>query len=94
LIRARVDANQKDIVKALRQCGYSVYCTHTVGKGFPDIVVGAANRNYLFEIKDGAKTKSQKKLTEKETDFFQSWTGQVSIIENINDALLIIKNSI
>jgi Holliday junction resolvase len=93
LIRARVDSNQKEIVAALRKCGYSVYCTHTVGKGFPDLVIGAKNRNFLFEVKDGKKTKSQKKLTEKENDFFQSWNGQVSIIESVEDALHIINNS-
>jgi Holliday junction resolvase len=93
-IRARVDDNQKKIVEQLRRCGYSVYCTHAVGKGFPDIVVGAANRNYLFEIKDEKKTASQKKLTEHEEKFFQTWSGQVSIIESAEDALLIIKQQI
>lgn len=92
-IRARVDDNQKDIVKALRQCGYSVLCSHTLGKGAPDIIVGARGRNFLFEIKDNKKKPSQKKLTECEVDFHQSWSGQVSVIETIEDALIIINRS-
>lgn len=38
--RKRTDRNQAEIVKALRDAGASVGHTHTVGKGFPDIVVG------------------------------------------------------
>ncbi len=38
--RKRVDRNQPEIVDALRQAGASVGHTHTVGQGFPDIVVG------------------------------------------------------
>ena len=90
---AKVDANQKKIVEQLRRCGFSVAHTHTIGKGFPDIICGSQNKNFLFEIKDGGKTKSQKKLTEDEEKFFQSWNGQISIIETIEDALLIINQN-
>jgi Holliday junction resolvase len=90
---AKIDANQKKVVEQLRRCGFSVYCTHMIGRGFPDIVVGANNRNYLFEIKDEEKTASRKKLTPDEEKFFQTWSGQVSIIENTDDALLIIKSN-
>lgn len=37
---ARVDANQKEIVRAWRQVGARVALTHMVGNGFPDAVVG------------------------------------------------------
>lgn len=36
---ARTDANQPEIVKALREHGFHVAHTHTIGKGFPDVVV-------------------------------------------------------
>lgn len=45
--RARVDDNQAEIVKVLRQLGATVRPTHTVGDGFPDLVVGWRGKNYL-----------------------------------------------
>lgn len=87
-IKSKVDANQKLMVAALRKAGYSVLHLHTLGKGAPDILVGGNGSNYLFEIKDGTKTKSQKKLTPDEIEFHDTWRGQVAIIENIEQALL------
>lgn len=69
----------------------SVFSTHTIGKGFPDIVVGYRGINYLFEIKDENKTASQKKLTESEVKFHRGWMGQVHIVENIKDVYKILK---
>lgn len=77
----RTDENQKDIVKELRLIpGMSVFSTHIVGKGFPDIVVGYRGVNYLFEIKDGSKPKSAQKLTQAEELFHAIWNGQVDIV--------------
>ena len=67
--RARVDANQKEIVAKLRKFGCSILHTHQLGKGAPDIIIGYNNLNYLIEIKDGSKTKSQQKLTPDELNF-------------------------
>ena len=92
--RAKVDANQSKIVKELRQMGYSVRQTHAIGKGFPDIIVGTrigGKRNFLFEIKDGEKYKSQQKLTPDEIEFHESWKGQVDIITSADDAVVIIR---
>jgi len=58
----RVDANQKEIVKALRDRGASVLHLHQVGGGCPDILVGYAGYNFLIEIKDGTKPPSKQKL--------------------------------
>jgi hypothetical protein len=87
----RTDANQKQLISQLRQIpNISVFSTHIIGKGFPDIVVGYKGFNYLFEIKDGEKTKSQKKLTDAELKFHFDWYGQITIIESINDALKVL----
>lgn len=92
MIVRKTDANQADIVKALRKLPkLSVFSTHIVGKGFPDIVVGYKGINYLFEIKDGAKPKSSQKLTTGEVKFHSEWNGQIDIITNIDDALNILK---
>lgn len=53
---ARVDANQPEMVKELRKHGFHVAHTHTIGKGFPDVIVTGAARSgrvlvALVEIK-------------------------------------------
>ncbi len=88
----RTDANHKQIIDQIRHIPFaSVFSTHEIGKGFPDIVVGFRGINYLFEIKDGKKSASQKKLTESEDKFHTGWMGQVHIIEKIEDVLEILK---
>ena len=74
--RGRVDANQKKIVEQLRRLGCSVAVTSMIGNGFPDLVVGDGNRNYLIELKDGTKPPSAQALTNDEIMFIDNWRGQ------------------
>ena len=87
----RTDSNHAEIIKALRKIpNLSVFSTHEVGKGFPDIVIGYKGINYLIEIKDGKKSPSQRKLTDVELDFHLSWNGQIDTIKNLDELLQII----
>ena len=87
----KTDKNHAEIINKLRKITQlSVFSTHTIGKGFPDIVVGYNGKNYLIEIKDGEKPKSQRKLTIDEVKFFESWNGQVDIANSFDDVLKII----
>lgn len=86
----RVDDNQKQIVNQLRQLGATVRHLHMVGDGLPDIVVGYRKKNFLIEIKDFKKTKSQKKLTEDEQEFFNTWKGQVDICETLDEIIKVV----
>ena len=61
--KARVDANQADVVSTLRAIGCTVQHLHAVGQGCPDIVAGRNGFNWIIEIKDGSKPPSQRKLT-------------------------------
>jgi len=64
---ARVDANQDQIVSALRSAGAYVWII-----GLPvDLLVGYKNHTFLVEI----KTSSKKKFTKLQTDFFENWSG-------------------
>lgn len=87
----RTDANQKEIVKAFRDLGASVFILSDLGKGCPDLVVGINYQNYLVEIKDGKKPLSGQKLTEKEEKFFNTWKGQVCIVKSIYDVVQLIQ---
>jgi hypothetical protein len=57
----KADANQPEIVKALRKAGAVVKHVHTVAHLF-DILVFHKGKTYCVEIKDGAKVKSAQKL--------------------------------
>lgn len=85
---AKVDANQPEIVKAFKGLGFSVAHTHTLGKGFPDIVVGKQGQSFLIEIKDGSQVPSKRKLTPPEQIFKDAWKGQFDIIESIDDVVI------
>ena len=84
----RTDSNHAEIIKALRKIpNLSVFSTHEVGKGFPDIVIGYKGINYLIEIKDGNKPPSARKLTDSEVKFHQDWKGQIKIVNNLDEVL-------
>ena len=89
-VRGRIDDNQKEVVSQLRKLGVSVAITSMLGKGFPDLVLGHQNKNFLIELKDGSKTKSRKTLTEDEAKFFNDWRGQVDKCESLDDICKII----
>jgi hypothetical protein len=64
---ARVDANQDQIVSALRAAGAYVWII-----GLPvDLLVGYKGHSFLMEI----KTTSKKRLTKLQADFFENWAG-------------------
>jgi hypothetical protein len=63
----RVDANQDQIVIALRAAGAYVWII-----GLPvDLLVGHKGHTFLVEI----KSTSKKRLTALQADFFKSWSG-------------------
>jgi hypothetical protein len=74
---AKIDANQPDIVKALKDAGMSVQILSAVGKGVPDLLVGFRGVNVLIEVKDGAKPLSAQKLTDDQANWHGAWAGQV-----------------
>jgi hypothetical protein len=84
----RTDSNHAEIIKALRKIpNLSVFSTHEVGKGFPDIVIGYKGVNYLIEIKNGNKPPSARKLTDAELKFHNDWKGQIKIVNNLDEVL-------
>lgn len=79
---ARTDANQTEIVAALRQVGATVQLLHTVGHGCPDLLVGFRGQNYLFEIKT-----AKGKMTGDEPEWHLAWRGNVHIVRSVDAAL-------
>lgn len=94
---SRVDANQKKLTDLWRKMGVSVLNLSSVGKGCPDVLLGITTPskgriNILVEIKDGNKPPSHRKLTPSENDFFESWKGQIIIINTELEAVDLISN--
>lgn len=79
---ARLDANHKAVVAALRKIGCSVQSLASVGSGCPDLLVGYHGQNYLIEVKDSAKPPSARRLTEDELDWQERWKGNMVVIES------------
>lgn len=84
---ARIDVNQPDVVEALRAAGATVQPLHTVGQGCPDLLVGWRGLNLLFEVKDGEKPPSARKLTEDEARWASDWRGIVHIVTSAAEAV-------
>ena len=87
----RVDANQEQIVSALRARGAGVRVI-SQGDGIPDLLVGYRGFTILMEVKDGQKVPSARKLTPAEQKFFDDWQGGMLVIVNsVEEALETLK---
>ena len=83
---ARVDANQGEIVAALRATGAHVELLHMVGRGVPDLLVGYLGRTHLLECKA-----ARGRLTPEQTVWHANWRGAaVEIVRSPEDALAVI----
>ena len=86
----RIDANQRMIVRALRDTGVSVQSLADLGRGVPDLLCGYKGRNVLMEVKDSSQPPSRRRLTEDEQNWHDKWRGQVVVVETVEDALRVI----
>ena len=84
---ARVDSNHMTIIKGLRNVGCSVVDLSRVGQGCPDIGVGFGGITLLFEIKDGEKPPSARKLTKDEKKWHENWKGHIAVVTSLGDAI-------
>jgi len=89
--KKKKDLNQKDIEIFLKRLPGITFCDLSgVGNGCPDLLVGYKRRNYLFEIKNPGLPPSKRRLTIAEEHFHIVWSGQINIVEHINDIINII----
>ena len=85
---AASDANQKDIVAALRAVGAMVIPCHAVGKGFPDLVAGYAGDPWLLEVKDPSQPNHRHELTPAQKLFHAAWPGKpIAKVFTVKEAL-------
>jgi Holliday junction resolvase len=84
----KVDKNQKDVVKALRDYGAQVFHLHTQGGGIPDLLVCHNDQTILMEVKDG----EDKKLTPQQITLFANWRGgPLHRVNSVQEAIEVLK---
>ena len=84
----KVDKNQKDVVKALRDYGAQVFHLHTQGGGIPDLLVCYEEQTILMEVKDG----EDKKLTPQQITLFANWKGgHLYRVNSVQEAIEVLK---
>jgi len=81
-MKKRVDANQKEIVKKLRDFGAAVCDLHEAGKGIPDLLVSFRGVNYLMEVKTFGE-----KLNDREKEWHSKWLGPVTVVYTAEQAI-------
>ena len=78
----KVDANQAEIVDALRKAGASVLVLSRVGQGCADLAVGIRGENFFLEVKT-----EKGKLTPAEAEFMSNWRGRYAVVRTPEEAL-------
>ena len=84
---ARIDENQNEIVKDLRNMGA------TVQTGMDDLLVGWKGRTYWFEIKDPAKTKKKNgefkagAIKDSQIKLAAEWKGHYQIVSSFEEII-------
>ena len=85
---ARVDANQGAIVQAVTQAGAKVLDLSRMGQGIPDLLVCYQGKLCLWELKDGDKAPSKRRLTPAERAWHDHWhDAPVLIINSVEEAI-------
>ena len=85
---AKIDANQPEIVKALRKIPHV-----TVQVGMDDILVGYRDKTYWFEIKEPETVSTvtgqvqPSKIKDSQHKLIAEWKGHYQIVWNIDQIL-------
>lgn len=82
---ARVDANQTQVVSALRAAGATVQSLAPIGKGCPDLLVAFRQSMYLMELKHG-----KGKTNELQDKWHIEWYAPVHVVYGPEEALRVI----
>lgn len=92
---SRVDSNHAAIVNELRGARLSVQSLAKVADGCPDICVGYAGVNLLFEIKEWRNQRGDpRNLTSAEVEWHQSWLGQVAVVTSSRQVIEVMEKEL
>jgi Holliday junction resolvase len=80
---AKRDANETEIIKALRQIGATVQPINAADT--PDLLIGYQGINYLMEVKT-----EKGKLKPGQIDWHDNWRGQCAVVRSVDEAFMIL----
>ncbi len=84
-LAAKVDNNQAEIVRALRDIGCTVLSLAAIGHGIPDLLVARQGRMFLIECKSpGGKLEATQHI------WRQTWAAPVYVVYGVPDALNVV----
>lgn len=84
---AKIDANQPEIVQALRDVGAAVTVLSHVGGGVADLCVSFRGVFYWLEVKDGSLPASRRQLTPEQIKWHAEQRATVHVVHNVEQAL-------
>jgi hypothetical protein len=76
----RRDANEKDIVTALRQIGCTVIMQDDI-----DLLVGYRGKNFLLEVKMPKGV-----IEDSQVELLKTWRGQYNIVRSVEEAVAVV----
>lgn len=91
----KVDANQPEIVAALRKIGVFVVDLASAGGGIPDLLCGWHGSWKAVEVKDGSKPPSQRQLTKDQIEFHAVCAERglpCFVVNSVDEALSLFKD--
>lgn len=85
------DANEREIVDALKKLGAYVVRLECQRAGVPDLLVGWRGRTYLLEVKTpatGPRGGGAGSLTQEQREFMRDWNGGIAMVVHGADEAL------
>jgi len=87
---SRRDANEGDIIKAMRAEG--AYVKVINDEGLFDLLVSHRGETLLIECKDGSRPPSARRLTPAEQKFHDEWPGDnLYIVNSVEEAIALLR---
>lgn len=84
---ARTDANQAEIIAALRKAGAGVVDMSAVGEGCPDLLASYRGEWFLIEVKSDKQPPSRRKLRPTQRDWHAQHSAKVHVVKDVDEAL-------
>lgn len=86
-LKAKVDANQPEVVKAMRKIGAVVTPMHQLGKGVADLLVSWRQKWFVMEV----KSKSKSDLTPDQIEWIAEQRAAVVIVTSPAEAVMFLQ---
>lgn len=82
---AKIDANQTQVVSALKAAGATVQSLARIGNGCPDLLAAKDGRMWLFEVKHG-----KGKTNDLQKRWHIEWNAPVHVVYGPEEALKVL----